>query len=180
MATPVPTRKRWASWLLMVIGGVLVGWLAWSLFTPAATYEKQLPDLTLQRLEGGDLNLASLQGAPVVVNLWATWCLPCVRELPMLAEMARRNPDVRFVFADQGEAPATVERYLAERPELELEGVVLDRDVALGVEFETLGLPMTLFFDADGNHLHSHIGEVTEVEMFNYLTDLKRGELNPL
>ncbi|HNR00151.1 MAG TPA: host attachment protein, partial [Trueperaceae bacterium] len=48
---------------------------------------------------------------------------------------------------------------------------------ALSNEFEAVGLPVTLFFDARGNHVLSHIGEVTEVEFLNYLTDLKRGRL---
>ena len=95
---------------------MLIGWLAWSIFTPVPGYERSLPDLTLERLEGGQLQLTSLVGEPVVINLWATWCLPCLRELPMMANMMRREPGVRFVFADQGEQRAVVESYLAEHP----------------------------------------------------------------
>jgi thiol-disulfide isomerase/thioredoxin len=175
-----PKRKRMATIAALVVAGVAVGWLAWSLFTPVPGYERALPDLDLERLEGGQLQLTSLVGGPVVINLWATWCLPCLRELPMMANMARRDPGVKFVFADQGEQRATVESYLAEHPEMGLQGVVLDRDQALSVEFQTHGLPMTLFFDDRGNHVHSHIGELTEVELFNYVIDLKAGNLNPL
>lgn len=173
-------RKPWLTLAIIVVAGVAVGWLAWSLFTPVPGYERSLPDLSLERLEGGQLQLTSLVGEPVVINLWATWCLPCLRELPMMANMMRRETDVRFVFADQGEQKATVETYLAEHPEMALRGVVLDRDQELSVEFQTHGLPMTLFFDDSGNHVHSHIGELTEVELFNYVIDLKAGNLNPL
>lgn len=165
---------------IVVVAGVALGSLAWSLFTPGASYERALPDLSLERLEGGQLQLTSLVGQPTVINLWATWCLPCLRELPMMANMMRRQPDVSFVFADQGEQRATVQTYLAEHPEMALRGVVLDPDQKLSVEFQTHGLPMTLFFDGDGNHVHSHIGELTEVELFNYVIDLKAGNLNPL
>lgn len=182
-AAPEQGRKLPLRWILLLVAGVLSGWLAWSLFVPADTgagYERTLPDLTLERLEGGELRLASLVGEPVVVNLWATWCKPCLRELPMMAGMMRREPGVRFVFADQGEQRPVVQQYLDEHPEMALSGVVLDRDHALTVEFQTHGLPVTLFFDREGNHVHSHIGELEEEQLSFYVTGLKAGTLNPL
>lgn len=151
--------------------------VAWLLFKPAGGGANGLPALTLERLEGGSVHLASSEGKPVVVNLWATWCPPCRRELPMLARAARTNPSVRFYFVDQGEAPATVRGYLAERPDLDIEGVLLDPGSVLSDRFGAAGLPVTLFFDARGNHVLTHRGEVTEVDLLNYLTDLKRGTL---
>lgn len=165
---------------MVVLAGVAIGWLAWSLFTPGRTYERSLPDISLERLEGGELQLSSLTGQPVVINLWATWCIPCLRELPMMADAMRREPSVRFLFADQGEPRGTVESYLAEHSEMELRGVLLDRNQALNVEFQTPGLPMTLFFDEHGNHVHSHIGEMTEDQLASYVTDLKAGNLTTL
>ncbi len=169
-------RRRRRS-LLVVLACVLVGaGLGWWLLKPAQADAKRLPDLTLERYEGGSVALA-VTDRPTIVNLWATWCPPCRRELPMLAAAARANPEVRFYFADQGEARSVVEAYLAERDDLVIEGVLLDQGSALSNEFEAVGLPVTLFFDAKGNHVLSHIGEVTEVELLNYLTDLKRGRL---
>lgn len=176
-AVPVRSSRRWLALLLVLVAGLASGWLLWALFTPAARPARGLPDLTLERLEGGYLQFTSLAGRPAVVNLWATWCPPCLRELPMLAAVAAEQPGVSFVFADQGESRATVEDYLAQRPELGLRGVVLDRDVQLGVEFDTLGLPMTLFFDDRGNHVHSHAGELTEAELRGYLAGIRAGTL---
>ncbi|NLG07854.1 MAG: TlpA family protein disulfide reductase [Deinococcales bacterium] len=172
MAAP-RSRPRWLSGLAVVAVGVAVGWLGWSLLTPAPGSDRRLPELTLERLEGGELPLASLAGQPLVVNLWATWCLPCLRELPLLAEHARANPDVRFVFVDQGEAREAVAAYLAERPELELGTVALDRDLALSLEFDLLGLPNTLFFDARGRLVRTHVGEVLEADLVAYLAALQ-------
>lgn len=161
----------------MAVAAVTVLVLLWFLFQPAATHARGLPDVTLERLSGGTVSLAEATGQPVVVNLWASWCPPCRRELPMMSGAARGNPQVQFYFADQGEDRATVQAYLDERPELVLEHVLLDEASELSNSFEAMGLPVTLFFDASGNHVLTHVGEVSEIEMLNYLTDLKRGTL---
>src|SRR5690606_15649965 len=83
------------------------------------------------------LDVASLEGRPTVINLWATWCPPCRRELPLLDGAQASYPDVQFVFADQGEVRTTVEAYLAGRPELSLDNVVLDGGGRLGSTFES-------------------------------------------
>lgn len=162
----LPASLAMAAWLVVP-----------ALLSPAQQQAGSLPSLTLERLEGGELDLASLRGQPVVINLWATWCPPCRRELPMLAAAARTYSDVHFVFADQAEARSTVQDYLDGREDLVLAGVVLDAGGRLANEFSTVGLPTTLFFDAQGDHVLTHAGELSSVMMVNYLADLRRGEL---
>lgn len=62
--------------------------------------EGQLPALTLQDLQGKDVALPTFVGRPTVVNLWATWCPPCRRELPMFQQAQAAQPGVHFVFLD--------------------------------------------------------------------------------
>ncbi len=100
---------------------------------------------------------ALLDGRPLVVNLWASWCGPCRAEMPVLAEAQRRRPDVRFVFANQGEVPEVVQRYLAAE-RLALADVWLDIGSALGPQLGSRGLPTTVFFDADGRRVDAHFG----------------------
>ena len=75
----------------------------------------RLPDLTLAPLSAGDpsLELADLRG-PAVVNLWATWCAPCRRELPAFQEVSETRPDVRFVGIDIGEDAAKAQDFIDE------------------------------------------------------------------
>ncbi|MFA5569493.1 MAG: TlpA disulfide reductase family protein [Trueperaceae bacterium] len=168
-------RGRLIAAVTLVAALLATGWL---LFKPSSANAKGLPDVALEALAGGDtVNLAHVVGRPVVVNLWATWCPPCRRELPMLAAAARSNPGVGFYFVDQGETRETVQSYLDERKDLDLNGVLLDDAGELSNRFGAVGLPVTLFFDANGRHVLTHLGEVTEVEMINYLSDLKRGRL---
>ncbi|OYV34491.1 MAG: alkyl hydroperoxide reductase, partial [Thiomonas sp. 20-64-5] len=71
-----------------------------------------LPDLTLQALNGPPLALAGLRGQPLVLNLWATWCPPCRRELPLLIEAAQKHEGARIVLVNEGETAARVAAYL--------------------------------------------------------------------
>jgi len=173
-------RRRLVDARVVVVPALaaLAVWLAVpALLSPVSPSAARLPDLTLERLEGGTLPISELEGRPVVVNLWATWCPPCRRELPLLDRTQADYPGVQFVFANQGEVRSTVEAYLEGRPELSLENVVLDTGGALGSAFESMGLPTTLFFDEAGRHVLTHVGELSSAALFNYMTDLERGRL---
>jgi thiol-disulfide isomerase/thioredoxin len=98
-----------------------------------------------------------LDGRPLVVNLWATWCGPCRAEMPVLAQAQAQRPDVRFVFVNQGERPEQVQRYLAAE-RLALKDVWLDIGSALGPALGSSGLPTTVFFDAQGRQVDAHLG----------------------
>lgn len=75
---------------LVAVGGlVTVGWVNRDP-EPAAERGQPAPAMELPRIDGGDVSLAALRGRPVVVNLWATWCAPCVREMPALQRVYER------------------------------------------------------------------------------------------
>jgi thiol-disulfide isomerase/thioredoxin len=97
---------------------------------------------------------------PRVVNLWATWCPPCRREMPMMAELAADTEGVAFVFANQGEGKQAVRRYLASAG-LSLETILIDPFSALSRFYGAPGLPATLFIDAEGILRHAHLGEIS-------------------
>lgn len=117
------------------------------------------PSMTLPRLEGGAVNLAAVDGRPTVVNLWATWCPPCRREMPALAQAQDAHPEVRFLFVNQGEGQATVAGWLEEAG-LEIDNVLLDRAMAVPRHYGTVGLPVTLFLGPDGRLAEVPVGEI--------------------
>lgn len=158
-----PSLLALATWVLLPM-----------LLSPAGGPAVSVPMLTLDRLEGGSLDLAELSGEPLVVNLWATWCIPCRRELPQLSRAEEEFPEVQFVYANQGEARAAVAAYLAERPDVSLSNVLLDYNHLVGTELGSVGLPTTYFFSASGEHVATHVGEISGAALQKRLQELRR------
>jgi len=128
----------------------------------------QLPQTPLTRLEGGSVQLSTLSDQPIVVNLWATWCPPCRREMPVLAQAQRAHPEVTFVFVNQGEDAADIHRYLENGP-LQLRNVMLDPFSSISQATGARGLPTTLFFDRQGRMVDTHVGELTRAGLAHKL-----------
>ncbi|HEX8615800.1 MAG TPA: TlpA disulfide reductase family protein [Telluria sp.] len=158
--------------------GMLAGALAW--FTSGAplllnlSERKPLPDMALVTPAGAPVSLAALaQGRPLVVNLWASWCPPCRKEMPVLASAQQRSRDVVFVFVNQGEDGQTVMAYL-NGGQLALENVLLDSRSAMGREVGSSALPTTLFYDAGGRLANSHLGAVSAASLESKLAALRK------
>lgn len=140
---------------------------------PAATAPGvPLPALSLSSLDGRSVPLAAFQGKPVVLNLWATWCPPCRRELPLLQQAQSEHADLHFVFVDQGETPEQVGRFLGAQ-NLPLRNVLLDPALAAGAAFGQRVLPTTLFFDAGGRLVVTRIGALSAATLAEHLAALK-------
>ncbi len=123
-----------------------------------------LPDLELMTLEERPARLSSYMGTPVVLNLWATWCPPCRREMPVLEQAQTAFPDVAFVLVNQGESAQQARAYL-ESEGLNLTDVLLDPSSEAMREMRTGGLPTTFFFDAQGRMVDLHLGEITMADL---------------
>lgn len=135
-----------------------------------------LAEMTTTLLSGESTTLAALaDGKPMVVNLWASWCPPCRREMPVLAAAQKQQAWASFVFANQGENTATIQRYLSDS-QLELANVTLDRDTRLGVVAGSMALPITLFYDAHGQLVATHRGTLTAASLAGKLKQLKPSE----
>lgn len=132
-----------------------------------------LPDLQLASLEGPAVRLRDFAGQPTVVNLWATWCPPCVREMPMLLAAQREHAGVHFVFINQGEPGAQVTRWLQTR-QLPLDHVLLDERRQASAVFKQQGYPTTLFFNARGEMVASRLGELSPATLEQNLARARR------
>ena len=147
-------------------------WLAGALILSANTPgDVRMPQLALPALDGTTVALSSYEGRPTVVNLWATWCPPCQREMPMLHAAQRSRPDVNFVFVNQGESAQQVAAYLR-KSGLALQNVLLDGRSDVGAALGHRSLPTTLFFDARGRLVDTRLGELSEASLAERLESL--------
>ncbi|KGI78370.1 hypothetical protein LF63_0105225 [Oleiagrimonas soli] len=156
-------RRRALRVPLAAAGGFgLAVWLVVTLAVTqlSAAMQRPLPDLTLHTLDGASVSLKDFRGQPTVVNLWATWCPPCRREMPMLIDAQARMPGTHVVFVDQAESPATVRAYLQQLPHAP-RNVLIDDAQQLAKHFDLRGTPTTLFVDADGIVRNIHVGELS-------------------
>ena len=127
---------------------------------PAQVVGLPAPVLTMPLVSGGTIDLGSLRGHDVVLNLWATWCGPCRREMPALERLAReRTGRLVVVAVDQGEAPATAQAF-AKRFGVTFP-VATDQGQQLGTQLHLLGLPSSFFIDKNGVIRDAVDGEMT-------------------
>ena len=132
---------------------------------------QELPALSFKSLDGQPIVLAEFKGKPIVVNLWATWCPPCVREMPMLHQAQIDRPGVNFVFLNQGEAADAVAAWLQAR-KLPMRNVLMDGNRQAGAAFKQRALPTTLFFDAKGRLVSTRVGELSAATLSERLQGL--------
>ena len=125
-------------------------------------------DMSFEQPGGGTLALAGLRGRPTLLNFWATWCPPCVKEMPLLDAFYRahqaRGWQVVGLAVDQA-APVT--DYLARLPMSFPIGLAGSQGVALSRSLGNLngGLPFSVVFDADGTVAAHKLGAVTPAEL---------------
>src|SRR5690554_730160 len=113
---------------------------------PASQASIPLPDLQLVTLVERPARLSAYLGQLVVLNLWATWCPPCRREMPVLEQAQTAFPDVAFVLLNEGESAQQVLDFLKSE-NLTLTDVLLDPSSEAMRTMKTGGLPTTFFFD---------------------------------
>ena len=117
----------------------------------AAPAEHALPDVTLDCLGGGKpVRLSGLAGTPTIINFWASWCAPCSEELPLLAKAHHTYGDrLRVVGLDFDDSAPDTALELAEQSGVTYP-LVLDPDARTKVPLKVIGLPQTVFVDAQG------------------------------
>ena len=119
---------------------------------------KPLPAFTLSDPAGKTLVLPEQTGKPLLINLWATWCAPCVAELPTLEALAAKG-QVRVLTVSQDMSdPAKVTQFLAERGGPSLEPW-LDPENDLSFHYGSGTLPTTIYYDAQGREVWRFVGE---------------------
>nr|WP_263429724.1 TlpA disulfide reductase family protein [Nannocystis pusilla] len=140
---------------------------------------KPLPPFSLPRLGDEELRSEALRGRVAVLNLWTTWCTPCVSEMPALQQLAdayAKDPDVAILTINAEPRTDELAAWLAEHE--------FDLEVLLGARWATDNgyntLPTTLFLDREGQVVFSHEGASERlVEEFTWRIEALRDKNSP-
>jgi thiol-disulfide isomerase/thioredoxin len=128
--------------------------------------EEQSSDLFT--LDGKPVALEDYQGTPMLVNFWATWCPPCLAEMPLFQSYAERYDDRLVVLAINAGEDESVVRNFVDQHGFELT-FLLDPTSAVVHQNKVFGFPTTLFFNESGELVKTHIGELNADLIERYL-----------
>ncbi|HEX9847747.1 MAG TPA: TlpA disulfide reductase family protein [Acidimicrobiia bacterium] len=129
----------------MVGVGLLAAWIVGSAPT-VATIGEQAPDFTVELIEGGTFTLSEVD-KPVLLNFWASWCVPCRTEIPDISAFADANPQIQVIGIAVEDVESAAREFAAE--------IGASYPLALGTtevedSYPRLGLPVTYVLDENG------------------------------
>jgi DsbE subfamily thiol:disulfide oxidoreductase len=141
---------------VLIVAGLAIGALWTALHAPARSHEA--PKFVLPDLSGKVVRMDDLRGKVVLLNLWATWCPPCVEEMPTLEALSKKMTGRDFVLL----AISEDEHSEKVGPWIEKRGltfpVLLDAQGQIGADLGITGYPETFIVDRTGRIVHHHIG----------------------
>jgi len=135
--------------LIILVSGLLITGCAGE-SNQVAGVGMPAPDFQFQNPDGQSVSLSDLQGKPVLINFWATWCHPCIYEMPYLQQVYEEWSDkgLMVLAINIGESSAQVEAFMQSH-DLSLP-VLLDAKQAVAQKYNIWSIPTTFFIDKDG------------------------------
>lgn len=126
------------------------------------------PKFTVTNMQGQTVTLDSLKGKPIFINFWATWCPPCVAEMPDIQKMYDKYGDrVHFVIINADGAKDDVQSFMQKNTYTF--PVMLDTDNSAARAYSIQAIPMSGIIDADGNLLDTKIGALHSEAMESFI-----------
>jgi len=158
--------KNRLRWLLPVAALPVLWLLYWGMgrdtyVLPSPMSGLEAPDFALVTFDGDTIRLADLQGRVVILNFWASWCIPCRQEHPVLVQTERTWDDSEVVLLGvvYQDSRANAERFLEEYGGEWTH--VLDPSQRTAIDYGVYGVPETFFIGRNGQISHKKVGPVT-------------------
>lgn len=174
-----PWATRLALLAIGLAGVALVALLLYGLgqrggpFGIVSVVRRPAPDFTMPLFGGGEVRLADLRGRPVLLNFWASWCVPCEIEMPALEQAHRKYGDrVVFLGIDVQDTEEEGLRFLQRTGVTYRNG--RDLDGAISIEYGMTGVPETFFITRDGQIQRKWVGPLDLTRLESLLEELLR------
>ena len=158
-----PVGGRLLAIIPLAIAALLFAALYWGLWNkddrlPSTLIGRSVPDFALPPIEGRDNGLSSedLRGQVSIVNVWASWCVPCRVEMPLLVELAQTGT-VPIHGINYKDAPDAALGFLAELGD-PYTRTGADRNGRVSIDWGVYGLPETFVIDGEGRIAYKHVG----------------------
>lgn len=155
------------AWIPLLLFGLLAVFLARGLQLnpreiPSPLIGKPVPAFELPALQEGQpaLTAAALRGRVTVLNVWASWCGPCIEEHPLLVDLARRHPGLNLVGLNYKDDPAQARAWLMKWKD-PFTAIGADTKGRAGLDLGVYGVPETFVVDAQGVIRFKHVGPLT-------------------
>jgi len=127
---------------------------------PSTGGEGPASNFTLSTLEGTYARLSDYGGRPILINFWATYCVPCRIEMPLIEKVASQHPKLVVLLVDERDDPAAARQFVSD---LHISSIVLyDSDGRVGDLYTITGLPTSIFIRGDGTIEGRYVGQMTE------------------
>lgn len=170
----ISSKRRNLLWLGAAGLTAFAAGVAWNFKRQPSVAPSQLDHLWAARFDTPNddtLSVAALRGKPLVVNFWATWCPPCVEEMPLLDAFYRQNSSKGWqVIGLAIDQPSQVKRFLTQRPvsyPIGLAGLG-GSELARALGNKSGALPFTLVLLPDGRILQSKLGKLSDADIENW------------
>lgn len=154
-------RSSWTRAIVLILILIAVGYATMQTLAgnrEAVEIGKKAPNFTLTNLQGETVQLSDYRGSGVLLNFWASWCDPCVNEMPLLNETYQRLPGVEILAVNMGEAKEKASQF-ADRYHLKFP-ILLDQQSDVKKRYKIGGLPATFLIDDKGHIVEKISGEL--------------------
>ena len=168
-------RRHWITAGVAAAAGLAGAFVAWQKYQPQGVMDVAVQNFwsqTFEKPEGGSLEMKVFRGKPLLVNFWATWCPPCIEELPLIDAFYKANQSKSFqVVGLAVDQPSQVRRFLTQKPLQFPNGLAGMVGTELGVSLGNAqsALPYSVLFDAKGRLLAQKAGKLDQKDLDSWL-----------